>query len=241
MLLRAASFESLMRCSPRCARALRWKRSILHRPCPAPCARAHGRAGSFEQRHPYYVVAEYAQRGRGFGRGGDGAFEACAFQNGWASDGVLTRAMRRRPQLWRLREGITESLAPYRPYKNDCLGADLGHAGVYLAETQALLREAYPDFEWSGSATSATATAHQRTQPDGRADAEFRRAVRAGDAAAGPSARAHGGSISAEHGNRPGQEGLSGSTRSAAEIALMRGIRRALAPTASSTGKGFDP
>src|SRR3546814_15259668 len=46
------------------------------------------------------------------------AFEQ-AMEHGWVSDGVIAQSQAQAAALWRLREDITESLAPYRPYKND--------------------------------------------------------------------------------------------------------------------------
>jgi len=71
--------------------------------------------------------------------------------NGLVSDGVISASDEQAAQLWRLREGITESLARYKPYKND-VSVRISAMPAFLAETQALIGQAYPHFDvvWFG-------------------------------------------------------------------------------------------
>ena len=111
---------------------------------------AHGAQKPFDEVHPYYVVTEFAIGDEAKEAAAMAAFEAC-MEQGWISDGVISQSDAQAAQLWRLREGITEALARYVPYKND-VSVRLSAMPAFLAETQALLGEAYPQFEvvWFG-------------------------------------------------------------------------------------------
>src|SRR3546814_16563041 len=62
------------------------------------------------------------------------AFEHCT-ERGWAADGVIAQGEGQAAQLWRLREGITESLARHEPYKND-VSVRVSAMPAFLAEAQ---------------------------------------------------------------------------------------------------------
>src|SRR3546814_10272462 len=111
---------------------------------------AHGGQAPFADVHPYYVVAEFAMRGEADEVAMLAAFEHCCGQ-GWVGDGVIAQGEAQAAQLWRLRAGITESLARYSPYKND-VSVRVSAMPAFLAEAQALLARAYPHFDvvWLG-------------------------------------------------------------------------------------------
>src|SRR3546814_2508100 len=78
------------------------------------------------------------------------AFEHCT-ERGWVADGVIAQGEGQAAQLWRLREGITESLARHEPYKND-VSVRVSAMPAFLAEAQDLLGREYPEFDvvWFG-------------------------------------------------------------------------------------------
>jgi FAD/FMN-containing dehydrogenase len=78
------------------------------------------------------------------------AFEHCVGE-GWVSDGVLSQSETQAANLWQLREGISESIAPYTPYKND-VAVRISRMPEFLDRVDALVRKRYPDFEvcWYG-------------------------------------------------------------------------------------------
>src|SRR5690606_20392243 len=92
---------------------------------------AHGAQAPFEAAYPYYVVADAAAAGPD-DAGLLDAFEHCAGQ-GWVEDGVVAQSDAQALQLWRLREGITEALAPHLPYKND-VAVRVSAMPAFLAE-----------------------------------------------------------------------------------------------------------
>src|SRR5690606_3335180 len=133
-------------------------------------------------------------------------------------------------QLWRLREGITESLAKYVPYKND-VSVRLSAMPAFLAETQALLGREYPqlDVVWFGHIGDGNLHTNV-LKPDDMAQAQFVGDCERVTRLLGERLQAHGGSISAEHGIGLVKKPYLSTTRSEAEIAVMRGIRAVLDP-----------
>jgi FAD/FMN-containing dehydrogenase len=241
MLLALASFEVLMRVFAE-LRGRLWLEAFefftdraLHH------VLAHGGQAPFEASHPYYVVAEFAMRGDEDEAAMLEAFGDCT-DAGWVADGIIAQGDAQAAQLWRLREGITESLAPYRPYKND-VSVRVSAMPAFLAEAQALLARGYPHFDvvWFGHIGDGNLHINV-LRPEGMDDDAF--LVQCGQVTellAGV-LQGHGGSISAEHGIGLVKKPYLWSTRSEAEIALMRGIRRVFDPHGIMTpGKLFDP
>ncbi|TKS55048.1 FAD-binding oxidoreductase [Luteimonas yindakuii] len=201
---------------------------------------AHGGVDPFDARHPYYVVAEFDAVDDVQQAAGLAAFEACA-EAGWIVDGVIAQSQAQAQQLWRLREGITEAIARYRPYKND-IAVRMGAMPAFLAQAQALLATAYPDFEvvWFGHIGDGNLHINV-LQPDGSDDDAFMRQCGHVTELLAALLAEHGGSISAEHGIGLVKKPYLGSTRSAEEIALMRGMRAVFDPAGIlNPGKLFD-
>ncbi len=206
---------------------------------------AHGAQAPFDAPHAYYALAEFAA-------GGDGpeaeaqearvlaAFEHCMDQ-GWIADGVISQSDAQAAQLWRLREGITESLAPHVPYRND-VSVRVSALPAFLAETGALLAAEYPEFDvvWFGHVGDGNLHINVLKPGDMAQDAFVARCEHVTRLLVDTLAR-HGGSISAEHGIGLVKKPYLSGTRSEAEIALMRGIRRAMDPAGIlNPGKLFD-
>ena len=201
---------------------------------------AHGAQKPFEETHPYYVVTEFASGDEAQEAAAMSAFEAC-MESGWVSDGVISQSDAQAAQLWRLREGITESLARYKPYKND-VSVRISAMPAFLEETQKLLGEAYPHFEvvWFGHIGDGNLHINV-LKPDGLDNVEFVGQCEQVTKLLAESLQRHQGSISAEHGIGLVKKGYLESTRSPAEIEMMRGIKRVLDPKGLlNPGKLFD-
>ena len=168
-------------------------------------------------------------------------FEHCVEQ-GWVLDGVLANSREQAAQLWRLREGITEATARWRPYKND-VSVRVAAMPAFLAEAQQLLGEAYPDFEvvWFGHIGDGNLHINV-LKPAALAQEAFVERCGAVTAHLAGLVERHGGTISAEHGIGLVKKPYLGCTRSAAEIEVMRALRQALDPAGIlNPGKLFDP
>jgi FAD/FMN-containing dehydrogenase len=202
---------------------------------------AHGAQAPFDTVYPYYVVTEYASGDEAQEAAALAAFEAC-MEPGWVLDGVISQSDAQAAQLWRLREGITEAVARYTPYKND-VSVRISAMPAFLAQTQALLGEAYPQFDvvWFGHIGDGNLHINV-LKPDTTADADFIAACEQVTKLLAQVLAEHGGSISAEHGIGLVKKPYLESTRSAEEIALMRAVKRVFDPAGLlNPGKLFDP
>jgi FAD/FMN-containing dehydrogenase len=201
---------------------------------------AHGAQKPFDEVHPYYVVTEFAVGDDAREAAAMAAFEFC-LEQGLVSDGVISQSDAQAAQLWRLREGITESLAKYKPYKND-VSVRISAMPAFLAETQALLGREYPHFDvvWFGHIGDGNLHINV-LKPDDTGDADFVHQCEHVTRLLAQALDAHGGSISAEHGIGLVKKPYLLGTRSAQEIELMRGIKRVLDPKGlMNPGKVFD-
>ena len=201
---------------------------------------AHGAQAPFAEVHPFYVVTEFAAGDEAQEAAAMAAFEAC-MEQGWVSDGVVSQSDAQAAQLWRLREGITEAVARYKPYKND-VSVRISSMPAFLAQTQALIGEAYPHFDvvWFGHIGDGNLHINV-LKPDGTGDAEFLQQCEHVTKLLAQVLKDFDGSISAEHGIGLVKKGYLDSTRGPAEIALMKAVKRTFDPQGLlNPGKVFD-
>jgi FAD/FMN-containing dehydrogenase len=200
---------------------------------------AHGAQRALDGDHPYYVVTEYDAADERAENAALMAFEEAAEQ-GWIADGVIAQSDAQAAALWRLREGITESLAKFQPYKND-VSMRIAVVPAFLHEMQALLEREYPGIEvvWFGHIGDGNL--HINVLKPAGIERDFVRQCEGVTHELAEMLQRHGGSISAEHGIGLVKKPYLDRTRSAAEIALMRGVRRVFDPNGiMNPGKLFD-
>lgn len=190
---------------------------------------AHGAQRAIEGDYPFYVVTEFDAPDERAQEAALAAFEQGLAQ-GLISDGVIAQSEAQAAALWRLREGIAESLASRRPYKND-ISVRVGAVPAFLHDMQALLAREYPQAEvvWFGHIGDGNLHINV-LRPDGQEEADFVAQCERVTKLLADTLQRHGGSISAEHGIGLVKRGYLSSSRSAAEIALMRGIRASFDP-----------
>lgn len=201
---------------------------------------AHGAQRALEGDHPYYVVVEYDAADERAEMAALAVFGE-ASERGWITDGVIARSQVQAAALWRLREGITESLAQRQPYKND-VSVRIAVVPTFLQEMQALLEREYPGIEvvWFGHIGDGNLHVNV-LKPAAISGEDFVRQCEGVTHELAAMLQRHGGSISAEHGIGLVKKPYLGSTRSSAEIALMRGVRHAFDPGGiMNPGKLFD-
>ena len=156
-------------------------------------------------------------------------FEAC-LEQGWLLDGVISQNDRQIAELWRYREGISESISHFPPYKND-LSVKVSRVPEFLRRMDELVSEVCPDFEvvWYGHIGDGNL--HMNIlKPPGLALAAFEARSHEISERTYALTESMGGSISAEHGigllKRPWLHRV----RSAEEIAMMQGVKRVFDP-----------
>lgn len=190
---------------------------------------AHGAQRAMEGDYPYYVVTEFDAVGEDVQERALEVFER-GVEAGLISDGVLAQSEAQASALWRLREGITESLAPYKPYKND-ISVRISVVPAFLQDIQSLLEHAYPHMEivWFGHIGDGNLHINV-LKPESLPDTDFITQCEHVTKMLAQTLQRHGGSISAEHGIGLVKREYLESTHSPAEIALMRGVKAVFDP-----------
>ena len=156
-------------------------------------------------------------------------FEACV-ADGWVGDGVVSQSEAQAADLWQLREGISESISPYTPYKND-VAVRVSAMPAFLTQVDAVVADAYPDFEvcWYGHIGDGNLHLNILKPASLSIDDFFAKchhiSPRLFEVVA-----AHDGSISAEHGVGLLKRDFLGYSRSAEEIAAMRALKSVFDP-----------
>ena len=230
LLLGASGMTALMEVFARLRGALRLSafefftdRALAH------VRRANDLPAPFAGDAPVYVVAEFDDTRP---EDEERALEVFrqALDDGLLSDGVISQDSRQAAALWRYREGISESIAPRTPYKND-LSVTVSRVPEFLAGVDRLLRRESPAFEavWYGHIGDGNLHLNLLKPDDMAADA-FEAACRSLSEPIYALTAEMGGSISAEHGIGLLKRSALGHARSAAEIALMKGIKRTFDP-----------
>ncbi|WP_347260211.1 FAD-binding oxidoreductase [Rudaea sp.] len=201
---------------------------------------AHGAQKPFDEASPYYVVSEFDAADETQQQAALDVFERC-LNEGVVNDGVLSQSDAQAAALWRLREGITESLSSHKPYKND-ISVRISAVPAFLDEMSSLLTREYPHFDvvWFGHIGDGNLHINV-LKPAELADADFVAQCERVTRLLSEVLARHGGSISAEHGIGLVKKSYLAGTRSAAEIELMRGVRRVFDPRGlMNPGKLFD-
>lgn len=103
-----------------------------------------------ENRYPFYALIEFEATTEHVTEQAMSVFEHC-LEQGWVEDGVISQSAQQLQNLWRLREDISETIAPFTPYKND-LSVTVSKVPYFLADIDAIVKADYPDFEvlWYG-------------------------------------------------------------------------------------------
>ncbi|NJN51192.1 MAG: FAD-binding oxidoreductase [Gammaproteobacteria bacterium] len=157
------------------------------------------------------------------------AFSAC-LESGWVTDGVISQSQAQARDLWQLREGISESIAPFTPYKND-VAVRIGDVPDFLEAVDAVVRSEYPDFEVCWYGHIGDGNLHLNILKPAHLDgASFYERCHQISPKIFEIVARHQGSISAEHGVGLLKRDFLSYTRSPEEIAAMRSVKRIFDP-----------
>lgn len=175
---------------------------------------------------PFYALIEFDESAV---ERAAAAFEHCVAQ-GWVSDGVLSQSEAQAASLWQLREGISESIAPRTPYKND-LSVRISRMPEFLDEVDALVRDNYPDFEVCWYGHIGDGNLHLNIlKPGTMTQQDFYQRCHHISPRIFEAVAARDGSISAEHGVGLLKRDFLGYSRSPEEVAVMHSIKSVLDP-----------
>ena len=188
---------------------------------------ARGRATSpFVTRSPFYALLEFDTDAETMAMQ---AFES-ALAAGVVTDGVMSQSDRDIRSLWALRENISESLAPERPYKND-VAVRIADVPDFLTSVDRLVSDLYPDLEVCWYGHIGDGNLHLNIlKPEAMDVAEFHARCHHISPALFKEVAARQGSVSAEHGVGLLKRDFLGYSRSAEEIAAMTAVKRVFDP-----------
>ncbi len=189
---------------------------LLHRDVPRP----------FETASPFYALLEYDES---LDQDAQRLFESVV-EAGWVVDGVASQSLTQASTLWALREGISESIAPYTPYKND-ISVKVGEIPGFLSDVESIVAKHYPDLEvvWFGHIGDGNLHLNI-LRPDDVSIEDFYERCHAISPQLFKLIQKRQGSISAEHGVGLLKRDFLSYSRSAAEIQAMRELKRVFDP-----------
>jgi FAD/FMN-containing dehydrogenase len=164
------------------------------------------------------------------------------FESGLAKDGTLAQHGTQARDLWALREGISESLsATGLPHKND-IALPIAALDAFCTELDELFVRRYPGWEICLFGHVGDGNLHINVmKPEGMEREEFFVKTKEADRDLFALVQRHRGSISAEHGIGILKKPFLGYSRSEAEMAVMREVKRVLDPNGTlNPGKVID-
>jgi len=157
------------------------------------------------------------------------AFES-AFENGWLLDGIISQSKQQAQELWIYREGISESISHYPPYKND-IAVKPSLVGEFLTKVDEFVSARYPSFEniWFGHIGDGNLHLNI-LKPADMALEDFKSECGKANPEIFAILKEFNGSISAEHGVGLVKKDYLSFSRSGSEIDIMKAIKSTFDP-----------
>ena len=193
------------------------------------CAGSQRCGAPFEGTAPYYALLEFEAISETALDETMEIFEHCVEQ-GWVLDGVISQSETQAKNLWRLREGISESISIHTPYKND-ISVVVSKVPQFLQEINDVVTDHYPDFEiiWFGHIGDGNLHLNILKPKDLPKDQFFEKCEQVNKWVF-DIVQKHQGSVSAEHGVGLVKKKYLEYTRSPVEIGYLRAIKQAFDP-----------
>ncbi len=190
----------------------------------------------FEDMHPFYVLLEFDDHEEAAMQ----VFES-GMENEWVADGIIAQSIDQAQQLWQYREGISESIAHFTPYKND-ISVKISKVPAFMQQLEDVLAAEYPDFETIWFGHIGDGNLHLNVlKPEAMDTAEFKQQCEAVNEHVYGLIQAFEGSISAEHGVGLIKKPFLSYSKSAAEIHLMQQVKQVFDPNGvMNRGKVID-
>ncbi len=194
----------------------------------------------FETQAPFYVLLEFEAPYEPIMDTAMAVFEACTEQ-GLILDGVMSQSIQQATELWKLREGISEVISVYTPYKND-ISVLIGYVPEFIADIETIVKNNYPDFEICWYGHIGDGNLHLNIlKPANLSKDEFFEKCQVVNKYVFETVKKYGGSISAEHGVGMTKKPYLEYTRPAEEIAYLKALKQVFDPNGiMNQGKIFD-
>lgn len=202
---------------------------MFSEPALARVLAVHRRGRPLAAPHPYYALVEIEIPDK---KSFDAALAISQrmIAANLAADALITREETERREIWRLRESISETIAPVEPYKND-IAVLISALPDFLVAAEREISASYPGFEvlWYGHVGDGNLHVNI-LRPEGMTKEEFLARCDAVTERLSALLNRFGGSVSAEHGVGLLKRRYLRHSRSAAEIELMRAVKAAFDP-----------
>lgn len=194
----------------------------------------------FDTPCPFYVLLEFEGRFEAVVDDAMSIFEHC-MEQGWVLDGVMSQTQAQAQNLWRLREDISETIAPFTPYKND-ISVLITHVPAFIRDIDAIVATHYPDFEVCWFGHIGDGNLHLNIlKPANLSKDEFFDQCKLVNTKVFETVKKYNGSISAEHGVGMTKKDYLHYTRDAVEIGYLRELKKVFDPDGiMNPGKIFD-
>ncbi len=173
---------------------------------------------------PFYALVEFEPATEADEERAVSIFEQ-GLERGEIVDAVLAGSEAQARAIWRLRESISETLSPWKPWKND-ISVRVGRLGAFIERASALVAEGDDELELVWYGHIGDGNIHLNIlKPDRLSAEEF--AERCSPVAKGFAMllQEFGGSVSAEHGIGLLKRDYLKYSRSEAEISALRAIK----------------
>ncbi|VAW36336.1 D-2-hydroxyglutarate dehydrogenase [hydrothermal vent metagenome] len=179
----------------------------------------------FENSAPFYILCE-------FDRNEDAAMQV--FEQGMEQndiiDGIISQSLQQAQQIWQYREGISEAIAHFSPYKND-IAVKVSLVPEFMQKLNLLVKQYYPHFELVWFGHIGDGNLHLNIiKPADMSIADFKLECETVNQHVYGLIKIMDGSISAEHGVGLIKQPYLGYSRSAEEIKLLKGIKQLFDP-----------
>lgn len=194
----------------------------------------------FETDAPFYALLEFEAPYEPIMDTAMQVFETC-MENGWIIDGVMSQSIAQAQELWKLREYISETISVFTPYKND-VSVLITHVPDFIADIDNIVADNYPDFQVCWFGHIGDGNLHLNIlKPENLSKDEFFEKCQVVNKKVFETVQKYHGSISAEHGVGMTKKLYLEYTRSAEEIAYLKGIKAVFDPNnVMNKGKIFD-
>jgi len=188
-----------------------------------------GLKAPFSDTSHFYVLLEFDAIDESRLEQAFNAFEK-AVENEWLTDGIISQSRQQAKELWQYREGISESIAHYPPYKND-IAVKPSQVGQFLQQVDDFVTRHYPEFETIWFGHIGDGNLHLNILKPQAMDLEdFKLQCQQANPQIFEILRSFNGSISAEHGVGLVKKEYLGYSRSPEEIKLMQSIKQVFDP-----------
>lgn len=194
----------------------------------------------FEEDCPFYVLLEFEGTADTVIEDAFATFEYC-MENGWVLDGVMSQSIAQAQDLWKLREYISETIAPFTPYKND-ISVLISHVPNFIADIEKIVNTNYPDFEICWFGHIGDGNLHLNIlKPEHLSKEAFFATCQVVNQYVFETVQKYNGSISAEHGVGMTKKPYLTYTRPEVEVNYLRAIKQVFDPNGiMNRGKIFD-